>query len=324
MVYIMGFFIWIMEEYDFIIIGAGVAGLSAGMYGARLGMKTLILGHSFGSEMPIGGVITTTKIMENWPGEIRISGRDLANKIKEHALSYDLVSIKEEKVERIERKGKHFVVKSSNGEYLGKSVLFATGTKWRKLKVPGGEEFENKGVFYCALCDAPLYRNKVVAVIGGADSGVRGALLLSEYAKKVYIIEVLDKIMAEKSNLEHLKQNKKIEVITGRKVTEIVGKNLVEKIVLDKEHNGEKEIAVDGILVSIGRIALSELAKELGVKVNKNEEIITDCRTSETNIPGVYAAGDVIEKKFKQAITGAAEGCVAAGSAYNYLKNNFQ
>src|SRR3989344_6060035 len=181
----MGFFIPEMEEYDFIIIGAGVAGLSAGMYGARLGMKILVLGHAFASEMPVGGTITTTKIIENWPGEIKISGRELANKIKEHALSYELVKIKEEKVESVEKKGREFVVKSSGGKYLGKTILFATGTKWKKLKVPGGEEFENKGVFYCAICDAPLYKNKVVAVIGGADTGVRGALLLSEYAKKV-------------------------------------------------------------------------------------------------------------------------------------------
>jgi len=320
----MGFFIPEMEEYDFIIIGAGVAGLSAGMYGARLGMKILVLGHAFASEMPVGGTITTTKIIENWPGEIKISGRELANKIKEHALSYELVKIKEEKVESVEKRGKEFVVKSSGGEYVGKTILFATGTKWKKLKVPGGEEFENKGVFYCAICDAPLYKNKVVAVIGGADTGVRGALLLSEYAKKVYLIEVLEKIMAEKSNLKKLEQNEKIEVITGKKIIEVKGKSVVEGIVLDKEHGGMKEIAVNGILVSIGREALSELAKKLGVKLNKDGEIITDYKNSETNILGVYAAGDVIEKKFKQAITGASEGCIAAGSAYNYLKNNFQ
>ncbi len=321
MIYIMGFFIWLMKnEYDFIVIGAGVSGLSAAMYAARLGMKTLVLGSASGSEMPVGGVITTTKVVENWPGEIKISGRDLANKIKEHAISYDLVSVGEEKVESVSKKGKEFVVKSSKEEYIGKSVLFAMGTNYMKLNVPGGKEFENKGVFYCALCDAPLFKNKVVAVAGGSDSGAKGALLLSEHAKKVYIIEMMDEITPEITNLERVKANKKIEVITGKKIVAIKGEGVVKSIEID----GGKEIEVDGVLVAIGRVVLSDLAVKLGVKVNKLKEIMVNHKTCETSMDGVYGAGDVVDGGFKQAITGVAEGCTAAYFASEYVKKNFQ
>jgi len=311
------------NDYDFIVVGAGVAGLSAGMYAARLGLKSLVLGFASGSEMPIGGTITTTKIVENWPGEIKISGQELAGKIRKHALSYDLVSVKEEEVESVSKIGKKFDVKSSKGNYLGKSILFATGSKWKKLEVPGAKEFENRGVFYCGLCDAPLFKNKKVAVVGGADSGVKGALLLSEYAEKVYIIEILKEISPERTNGDRLKANNKIEVITGTKVEEIKGDGVVKRIILDKEYNGSKEIEVDGVLVAIGRVMLSDLAKSFGVKTNKAGEIIINHKTCETEVPGVYAAGDIVDGGFKQAITGVAEGCTAAYSASEYVKKNF-
>src|SRR3990167_4670853 len=178
------------KDYDFIIIGAGGTGLAAAMYGARLGLKTLVLGASHGSELPVGGVITTTNVVENYPGFIRLTGTELAEKIEAHAKSYGLVEVKEERVEKVSNDKKKFKIKTNKTEYFGKTVLFATGTKWKKLpeEVKGARELENKGVGYCALCDGPLYRNKVVAVVGGSDSAAKDALLLAEYAKKVYMI----------------------------------------------------------------------------------------------------------------------------------------
>ncbi len=310
-----------MKEYDFVVIGAGVTGLSASMYGARLGMKTLCLGTSHGSEMPVGGVITTTNIVENYPGFIRLSGNELADKIRDHALSYPLVEVKEEKVESIRKEENNFIIKTENGEYYGKSILFATGTKWRKLQIPGSTEFENRGVVYCALCDSPLFKDKVVAVVGGSDSAAKDALVAAEHASKVYIIYRGDEIRAEPVNLQRIKENKKIEIITNTNIIEIKGKNFVEKVILDKEYNGKKELEVGGVFVAIGHIALSNLAKEIGVNLNEKGEIIMDHRTSETNLPGVYAAGDVGDKPFKQAITGVAEGCTAAHSAFEYIKS---
>lgn len=307
------------KYYDFIIIGAGVTGMAATMYSARLGMKTLCLGKSHGSELPLGGVITTTNIVENYPGFIKLTGPELADKIREHAQSYELVEIKEEKVESIEKKGKEFFIKTEKNNYRAKAVLFATGTKWKKLEVPGSEKFENKGVAYCALCDAPLFRNKVVAVVGGSDSAAKDALVLAEHAKKVYIIYRKDKIKAEPINIKRVEASKKIEIINNTNIIEIKGDSFVKSVILDKEINGSKELLLEGVFVAIGHIPLSDLAKNLGVKINQKNEIIIEHKTSETNIEGVYAAGDVADKPFKQAITGVAEGCTAAYSAFEYI-----
>jgi thioredoxin reductase (NADPH) len=307
------------EKYDFLIIGAGVTGLAAAMYGARLGLKTLCLGTSHGTEMPLGGVITTTNIVENYPGFIKLTGEELAENIKKHAQSYELAKIVEEKVEKIEKKDDIFLVKTNNNEYETKTILFATGTKWRKLDVPGSKEFENRGVAYCALCDGPLYRNKITAIIGGSDSAAKDALVLAEHAKKVYIIYRKEKIRAEPVNMKRIESNKKIEIINNTNVVEVKGDKSVKSVILDKEYYGSKELALDGVFVAIGHIPLTDLAKELGVKINQKGEIIIDHKTSETNIAGIYAAGDVADKPFKQAITGVAEGCTAAYSAFEYI-----
>ena len=309
------------EEYDFIIIGAGVTGMAAAMYAARLELKTLCLGKSSGSELSIGGVITTTNVVENYPGFIRLTGEELSNKIKEHALSYPLVTIKEEDAESVAKKNNSFAVKTDKGEYNCKTVLFATGTKWRRLKVPGSKEFENKGIAYCALCDAPLFKNKIVGLVGGSDSAAKDALVLAEHAKKVYIIYRGEQIRPEPVNMRRIEAKKNIEIINKTNVVEIKGDKRVKSAILDREYNGSKELALDGIFVAIGHIALSDLAKEIGVKLNEKGEIVLNHKTSETNIPGVFAAGDVADKPFKQAITGVAEGCTAAYSAFEYIKN---
>jgi thioredoxin reductase (NADPH) len=310
------------ENYDFIIIGGGGTGLAAAMYAARLGLKTLVIGYSHGTELPVGGVITTTHIVENYPGFEKISGAELAKKLEQHARAYKEVSIKNEKVISVRKESPGFSIKTSKNQYSGKTLLFATGTKWKKLEgVKGSTEFENKGVSYCALCDGPLYRGKIVAVLGGSDSAAKDALLLSEYAKKVYIIYRGEKIHPEQINLERIKKNKKIEVINNANVKEIIGdKNNVLGILLDKTYKNSKELKLDGIFVAIGHIVLSELAKSLGVKLNENQEIIINHKTSGTNVEGVYAAGDVTDKHFKQLITGVADGCTAAYSAYEHIK----
>jgi len=307
------------KKYDFIILGGGGTGLAAAMYAARLGMKTLVLGATHGTELPIGGVITTTNIVENYPGFIKISGVELAKKLEAHARSYDLVEIKHEKANDIKKSGNSFFVKTEKAEYSGKTILFATGTMWRKLNIPGSKEFENKGVSYCALCDGPLFRNKTVAVIGGSDSAAKDALLLAEHAKKVYIIYRGEEIHPEPINFERIRKNKKIEVINNTNLTEINGDNLLRSVVLDKTHKGKNKLELDGIFVAIGHIALSDLAKKLSVKLDKNNEIIINHMTSETSVSGIFAAGDVTDKPFKQLITGVADGCTAAYSAYEHI-----
>ena len=305
--------------YDFIIIGGGGTGLAAAMYSARMGMKTLLLGFTHGTELPVGGVITTTNVVENYPGFIRLTGQELAKKLEEHARSYELVEIKNEKAGDVKKTKDGFSVKTNKREYFGKTILFATGTKWRKLEVSGSDEFENKGVSYCALCDGPLFKNKTIAVVGGSDSAAKDALLLAEHAKKVYIIYRGNEIHPEPINMKRVKKNKKIEIINNTNITEVKGDKSVKSVILDKSYKGSKELKLDAIFVAIGHIALSDLAKPLGVKLNKEGEIIIDHKTSETNISGIYAAGDVADKPFKQLITGVAEGCTAAYSAYEYI-----
>ena len=307
--------------YDFIIIGGGGTGLAAGMYSARLGLKTLVLGFTHGTELPIGGVITTTHVVENYPGFAKISGVELAKKLENHAREYELVEIKNEKVSEVKKTKTGFSVATKKETYEGKTILFATGTMWKKLPetVKGNREFENRGVSYCALCDSPLFKDKIVAVVGGSDSAAKDALLLSEHAKKVYIIYRGEEIRPEPINYERIKKNKKIEIINNANIVEIKGKDFVKSVVLDRNFKGKKNLDVDGVFVAIGHIALSDLAKTLGVKTDEKNEIKINHMTSETNVPGVFAAGDVTDKQFKQLITGVADGCTAAYSAYEFI-----
>ncbi len=308
-----------MENYDLIIIGAGGSGLAGAMYSARLGMKTLVLGKTSGSELPVGGVITTTNVVENYPGFKKIGGMLLAKNLEDHARDYDLVTIKTEEVFDIEKQKNCFIVKTKKSEYKGKTILFATGTKWKKLDVPGSKELERLGVNYCALCDGPLYKDKIVSVVGGSDSAAKDALLLSEHAKKVYIIYRGDKIHPEPINLKKIEDSKKIEIINNANIKQILGKTKVEGVILDKEFNGSNELKLDAVFVAIGHDVLSDLAIKLGVEVNEKKEIKINHKTSETSVLGIFAAGDVTDKPFKQLITGVADACTAAYSAYEYL-----
>lgn len=298
--------------YDFIIIGGGCSGLSAAMYGTRLGLKTLTF-----AEMP-GGLITTTHLVENWPGEKSISGPDLAMKLYEHALASG-AEIKNEIIEKVEKLGDlHFKVTSSSGnEYEGKTLLIATGTKHRRLNIPGERELENKGVSFCALCDGAFYKDKIVSIVGGGDSAAKEALFLAEHAKKVYLIVRKNFLRAEPINAKRLEAQEKIEVLYEHELEEIIGNDKVEKV---KFKNGE-EMAMDGVFLAIGHIAQTELAKQLDVELNDHGEIKIN-RRAETSVKGVFAAGDCCDTEFKQAITGSAEAVTASYYAYHLASSD--
>ncbi len=302
------------ETYDTIIIGAGCAGLGAAVYCGRFLMKTLVLGEI------VGGTIITTDTVENYPGFKKVTGMELAEKLEEHAREYKNVIIKEEKVLNIEKDGKNFKVTSEEGEYAGKTIIIASGTEVRKLNAPGEKELANRGVHYCALCDGAIYQDKIVAVIGGSDSAAKDALLLTQWAKKVYMIYRNHMIRPEPVNYQRVISNKKIEIITKTNVTKINGneKNIVDSVELDNPYNGKNKLEIDAVFVAIGHVPITDFSKSLGVKTNEKGEIIID-RKSRTNVPGVFAAGDVADTEFKQAITGAAEGVHASYSAYQHL-----
>ena len=299
------------DIYDVAIVGGGVAGFGAAIYAGRFMLKTIVFAEL------VGGTITLTDDVENYPGFPKISGFDLAMAIKQHAENYN-ISLRDERVTDIVKQGDLFLITSQTNTTLAKTVIFATGTVWRKLNVPGEKEFANKGVHYCALCDGAFYKGKTLAVVGGSDSAAKEALLLTQWAQKVYIVYRGDKIHPEPVNMARVEKNPKLEIINNANILEIKGEKNVKSVILDKEYKGSREFPVDGVFVEIGHIALSELAQKLGVALNKKGEIIIT-RDAKTNVPGVYAAGDVVDTVFKQAITGVAEGVLAAYSAYEHL-----
>lgn len=304
--------------YDLLFIGAGCAGASGAMYGARLSLKTAMV-----AELP-GGLITTTNIVENWPGIKSISGSDLAMKLLEHAQSYDVPLINEKVLEvgkvvdnPPEGKQSGYIVKTKSNEYRAKAVVFATGSKHRKLGVPGEENLENKGVSYCALCDSGIVKGKVVCVVGGGDTAAKEAILLSELCPKVYLFVRGDKLKAELPNIKRIESSDKIEVMYNTEIEDVLGEGKVEKVKL----KDGKEIELEAVFVAIGLLPVSDVAKSLGVSLNERAEIVVN-RNSETNLPGVYGAGDVCDTKFKQAITSAADAVIAAYFASLYVQQN--
>lgn len=294
---------------DIVIIGGGPAGLSAAIYAARYLLDTVVVAEN------LGGALIDSPQVENYPGFKSMSGYELMKKLQEHVKEYNVPLI-EERVVSATREGDHFVVKTNTSMYPTKSIILATGLSRLKLKAKNVSKFEGRGISYCATCDAALFKDKVVAVIGGGDAGVGSALLLSDYAKKVYLIEISNKLTAEPIKKRMITRNKKIEVLTKTRVVEVRGDNWVESIVLDSG----RSIPVNGVFVEIGGKPNSKLANELGVKLNKCGEVVIDNR-AETNVPGVFAAGDVTNVPFKQAIVSAGHGAIAAWSAYRYITN---
>ena len=296
------------KTYDLIVLGGGPTAIGCAIYAARFAMDVLVIGKIF------GGLIATTHLVENYPGITSTSGQGLMDMFKEHMNSLSIPYITDE-IRSIENANDHFILHSFFQKFKAKSVVIATGSERKKLGIPGEEEFAGRGVSYCATCDGPFYRDKNVCVIGGSDSAAKEALFLSQNVKKVYIIYRGEEIRAEPINKKRVEKNHKIEIIYKTNIVEIKGDNTVKSVIFD---NGT-EFEVDGVFIEVGSIPNSDLAKRIGVKTNQKGEIIIN-RKSETNIPGIFAAGDVADAPFKQAITGVAEGVVAAYSAFDYVK----
>lgn len=310
------------QEYDLIILGTGPAGLSAALYAARYKLKTLVIGKE------IGGHAIETLSIENYPGFKEISGPDLSSKFKEQvrALGVDILN---EEVKEAKKINKGFEIKTEDTTYKSKTLILALGSKRRKLNVKGEVEFTRKGLVYCVTCDAPLFKNKDIAIIGGGDSAVQSALLMLKYANKVYVVDMekqsrakpywLDKLLEEG---ETEKGEKRVELINNHKVNEIKGDKLVSSVEIENlDTEKKRELKVQGVIVEIGMEPLTELAKKLNVKLDGNGFIIAN-NEMQTSIPGIFAAGDCIVKPLRQIVTAVSDGAIAAYSAYEYLKSS--
>jgi len=303
------------KTYPLVIIGAGPAGLAASIYAARYGVENLVIGSL------LGGQISETHLIDNYPGIEDMSGFDFAQKLGHHAQKYG-TEILPAKVKEILNKENGFEIFLDDDKKIeSQTILLATGTKRRKLNIPGEEEFAGKGVSYCATCDGFFYKNKTVAVLGGSDSAAGAAVYLADIAAKVFLIYRKANLRCEPYWCRLIEKNPKIEVIYNTNVIEITGEAKLSQLKLDKAWQEKDDLPVDGLFIEAGSDPNIDFAKKLEVAVDDGGyvKIKSDCATS---VAGVWAAGDITDgsDKFRQVITAAAEGAIAARSIFNYLK----
>ncbi len=299
--------------YDVIIVGGGPAGFAAALYSARANLKTLLLEKLFS-----GGQMATTDLIENYPGfEEPINGFDLAVQMENQAKKYGTEVVNDEVID-LELEGKIKTVKTTGKEYKSKTVILSMGAFPRELGLPGENRLKGRGISYCATCDGSFYRDLDVAVIGGGDTAVEDANYLSRLCKKVYLIHRRDSLRATKALQDEIFKNKKTEIVWDSVITGIDGDESVESITIKNvKTDSETKLKVDGIFVAVGTIPNSDLVKNK-VRLSKSNYIITDERM-ETNIPGVFACGDIREKVLRQIITAASDGAIAAFFAEKHV-----
>ncbi|GIM45290.1 thioredoxin-disulfide reductase [Collibacillus ludicampi] len=302
--------------YDIIIIGGGPAGLAAGLYAGRANMKVALIERG----MP-GGQASTTDLIENYPGVESVEGPALSMIMHKQAESFGTEYITGT-VETIKDEGKIKVLHTSNGELRTKAVILATGAEPRKLGVPGEEEFRGRGVSYCATCDGAFFRGKELVVVGGGDSAVEEGIYLTRHATKVTIIHRRDKLRAQKILQDRAFKNEKIDFIWDTTVQSIEGEGKVQKVVLKNTKTGDtKEFPADGVFIYVGMKPNTDFLKGSDIESILNDEgyIVTDAKM-QTNIPGIFAAGDVRDTVLRQVVTATADGAVAAFYAGHYVE----
>lgn len=303
-----------MDSYDVIVVGSGPAGLTAALYAGRQNFKTLVIEKTL-----VGGMGSMVPRMENYPGFEMIPGKQLVELMKNQTLKYAEIKVGElvDKIELVDE-GKNMIITTTNKTYQAHAVILATGSKHRHLGVPGEGEFLGRGVAYCATCDGPLFVDRKVLVVGGGNSAVQQALYLDDIGVFVGMIHRRDTLRAENSLQEILKE-RKIPVIWNSTIEEIKGDMTVQTVFIYNNVTGEHtELPIDGVFIAVGEIPANNLAMDLGVELNKNGYIITD-KAQKTNVPGVYAAGD-ITGGFNQWVVACSEGAIAALSAYEHLQ----
>lgn len=305
-----------VENIDVAIVGAGPAGLTAGIYAGRSKLNVKIFDVGVG-----GGLMATAHAIENYPGFESISGMELAERMIKQAKKY--AEIREvETVERIELEGNLKKITTEKGRYTAKAVVIATGLTHKKLNIKGEKEFSGRGVSYCATCDGMFFRGKDVIVVGKGHTAVSDALYLSDLSSTVYIANDGDEFTGEQIEIDALKSKKNVKIFYNAELKEIKGDNLVKKVLI-KVNEGDKEreleIDVSGVFIAAGEIANTEIFKATGLNLNEKGNIIVDS-LQRTNIDGIFAAGDVTDNPVKQVSVAVGSGAIAGIEAYKYVK----
>lgn len=302
-------------QYDVIIIGGACAGLAAGTYAARRALKVLLVTKE------IGGQIATTPTVENYPGIDLITGPDLARQMMDQAVKWGCEVVYDE-ITALKKEGeKNFLVSGMKGSYHSQALIIAYGKTPRNLDVPGETQYAGYGVSYCVTCDAPLYRGRSVAVVGGGNSAMEGALILAKVCEKVYLIHRRDQFRGEAVLLKQIEAEPKIELVLSAVTKKVLGDGKYVTAIRIEDVNSKetRDITVHGIFVEIGFIVNSGLIREL-VELDKMNQVITN-KKMETTTPGVFAAGDITDSPYKQAVISAGEGSAAALTAYSYIND---
>ncbi|MCR5171768.1 MAG: thioredoxin-disulfide reductase [Treponema sp.] len=300
------------DFYDFVVVGAGAAGLTAAQYGARSGLDTLLIDSS-----DAGGQALNIFTLENFPGFFpAVKGRTFIDNMQAQAQSFG-AEIALARVKSIDKIKNHFIIKTDKGSISCYTVLIATGAEHRKLGAKGEKEFNGRGVSYCATCDGPFFRGGKIFVVGGGDSALEEAFYLSSLSEQVILVHRRDQFRAQKAIQQKIKKNKNITVIFNTEIAEIKGGQKVESVVLKDTVSGEKvEQTADAVFIFVGMNPRTDLVSML--RKDEGGYLITNYRM-ETSVPGMYAAGDVRAKPFRQLITAASDGAIAAHQAHEYV-----
>ena len=307
-----------MENLDVIIIGAGSAGLSAGIYAVRSGLKTLIL-----EEKLAGGTIADASSVVNYPGFSEISGGELAEKMTIHCRKVGATIHDLEPATELELKGEKKIVKTSRTIYEARTIIYSTGSHYRPIGVKGETEFKGKGVSYCGVCDGPFFKGKKVLVVGGGNTACITTLYLSGLASQVILIHRREAFRAEESLVNDIRSKGNVNVMWNTEVQEIKGNRQVKSVTLIDNVNGQtSELEVDAVFVQIGEAPNSQLAQAAGVETDEHGYIKVDMN-QQTNLTGVFAAGDVTNQPIKQVGTAVGQGIIAALEAYGYIKRPY-
>jgi thioredoxin reductase (NADPH) len=307
-----------MENWDIIIIGAGSAGLSAGIYAVRSGLKTLVLDEKFA-----GGTIADASKVVNYPGFADISGGELAEKMTNHCRSVGATIHDLEPVTELQLEGETKIVKTSRTSYEAKAVVVSMGSHYKEIGVKGEAEFKGKGVSYCGVCDGPFFKGKRVLVVGGGNTACITTLYLSGLATQVYVIHRREAFRAEESLVTDINAKNNVKIMWNTEIQEIKGDKQVKTVsLIDNMTKRTSELAVDAVFVQIGEAPNSQLAKAAGVEVDEHGFIKVDFKQG-TNLPGVFAAGDITDQLIKQVGTAVGQGITAALEAYAYIKRPY-